>query len=65
MNVICDCLRKNLNGGVCDCLDNFSSDDTYEEKSSYLDFEEDEEDDSIPSKKKGRFTDDSDLWFTN
>lgn len=28
MNVICDCLRKNLNGGVCDCLDNL---DTWEE----------------------------------
>lgn len=26
MNVICDCLRKNLNGGTCDCFDNWEED---------------------------------------
>lgn len=30
MNVICDCLRKNLNGGTCNCLDNLELEETDE-----------------------------------
>lgn len=32
MNIICDCLRKNLNDGTCDCLDNWEDGDIEQEE---------------------------------
>lgn len=57
MNVLCDCSLKHQNGGVCNCLDNDSWEEDYEDN----DVETQEEDVYEPPKKeKGRFTNDLD-----
>lgn len=56
MNLICDCLRKHQNGGVCDCFDNNLisdwDDDAEIEDNNWEDVKIEEDDDPTKIAKK-------------
>lgn len=56
MTIICDCLKKHENGGVCNCLDNNEPEDFFEEKEK----EEEEEVEDYT-----RITRKEDDWFNH
>ena len=57
----CDCLRKHLNGGECDCLDNLDNLDVDNWEENYEDGDVEVEEDE----DKTRITNRHDDWFNH